>query len=271
MPRIIRDIPIKGFKNELETAVSSPATVANRRSINLYRGYDEILLRNVHATIDGAFGLVPAIRYVVFLDDSAGTYTVIAGPQSEMFARGEANTIQFLLGSATDRLFVGTTDRVGGYRLDLDASLVNNNNQALTAHHSSSTGWTAVTITDGTNSTGTLAQDGNITFDTVPTAAAWGSMKLSDLEDRVPKGFAGDQKLHWIRFQAAAILDTVEIEQMSSLLVVAADDTADSDVMTVRFAGEYTIDVDTSYIGSMEYFSRHDTTDITMDITQIKH
>ena len=73
MPIIVQDPGIKDMWGEQVTAQATPdTTAANRRTINLRRGFRYKLLRNTDPTAldDLRYAYLPKITYVYWYDDS---------------------------------------------------------------------------------------------------------------------------------------------------------------------------------------------------------
>lgn len=102
-------------------------------------------------------------------------------------------------------LYVGAHQPFRGVDVDVDGT--NSAGTAtLVAAYSSLDGFKSLTVTDGTESTRTFAQDGTITW-TIPTD--WKMRTLAQLEDNVANHKYKDVPMYWVRFSpSAAITDT---------------------------------------------------------------
>ena len=105
---------------------------------------------------------------------------------------------------STERLYVGFPRKVNDLFVDVGAT-VNSVGSVLTCENSdeSGGGFTALTITDGTDVAGaTLGADGNITF-TVPAGRAWLPRSLKEIwgEPTAPA-----ERLFWLRFAVSVSL-----------------------------------------------------------------
>lgn len=250
--RIVDD-PIQAFRGigVLTTLQNVGTTAANRSALNLRAGFREILIETLSQ--DSRIALVPKIVAVYWHDDSTGVWTDLLAdkPVPAILDSGQTGTAAFTL-AAADNLYIATVGRVGGFRFDL-TSLNNNASAALVVQYSSSSGFTTVTVTDGTDtgSNTPLAQDGNITMDAVPAATAWVPILLSDVVSGAPTV----DKWRWIRMSPGAALDIVSINQLIPLAVAVADDYGDSDGGHFDDAREYTIDINDSVVGALEYWT----------------
>ncbi len=274
MPRRVLDAPIREFYGTQLTALQNPATTAaNRRTINLRRGFREMLLRNTDANAadDLRWAFVPKITYVYWYDDSAtkdaDKWIDILGDSRAMLDSAQAGTTQFTL-AAADRLYVATTERHGGFEMDLDATINNDNAATITGEYSKRTGFVATGITDGSATGGaTLANDlGPIEIDTAPADGDWMPVILNKV---IPSAPLLDGSLYyWFRIVPNTLLDAVEIEQITPLVITIDNDTGNSEAGFFANNTEYTVDIDDSRVGGMEYWATGG--DVVAHLTWIK-
>ncbi len=267
----VRDIPIKRSYGELISNITSdPATtVASRNAINLRYGFDELLLQ--FTTLAGRVGQTPKINYVLFYDASAGTYRDLltrgARTQDAMIDRGRSSVEQFTMDEDVDFLYVATSERVGGFSLTIDSSILNNDVSTMVYEYSSGAGFTVTAVTDGTKSTGIFEQDGIVEITTVPADGVWMPQILHQIQGighpDAAKIVTGGKKYYWSRISATTVtgppLDAVEIEQLATLLVLVADTTGSASAAFHTVTTEYTLDL-SQEIGGFEYWAQSGTT-----------
>lgn len=260
------DTPIKELHSQQLAPQANTDLTTLRRSINVRDGFNEIMFRPVLAT---RVGLAPQIVGVYWYDDSAGVFNDLVG-DGAMLDSGRTNAGSTFTLAVADFLYIGAAQRFGGARFDLDSSLINNNASTLTCQFPGpGKTWTDLAITNGTDSSGTFAQDGNITF-TVAATPAQGVWEYSDLRTLTGLNSArSDSLAYWLRFDTSALLDVVEIEQLSVLGAnwAAAIATAGSGLYA-QAATEYTLDFH-SRVGAIE-FQAIAAAATTMDISWIR-
>ena len=249
------DQPIVSFQGEQVTAVGSAGT---RTSWNVRRGYKELLVE-ASATGGIRLQLVPGIKALIFFDSSTGKWSDIL-EATPTFLDREVATSTTALGSMAvgDYLYVGFAGIIGGFTVDMGAT-VNGVTATLTGDYSDATrNWTALSITDGSASAGaTLAIDGNVTW-TVPTN--WSTAPLKKL---VPgDGFAvtpEKPELFWARFTVSATLTAGIILGNLTVLGRIAPGVTDAAARTggayLKLNVEYTMDVDDD-IGAVELIAQ---------------
>ena len=251
---------------------SDPATtVASRRAINWRRGeygpYDEVLIE--FQTIAGRIGNCTKITDVLFYDASEGAYfDLLAGssPPGAMLYHEEDDlaTAQFVLGQATDFLYVATMRRAGGFEFVIDASILNNNASTMKYEYSSGEGFTSTAVTDGTKGTGIFEQAGIVEITSVPADGDWRPKILHEIvgigHPEVAEGFTDGSPRYWSRFSSDNATDAIEIEQIRTLLISIADTTGSAPAGNYKLTQEYTKDVDQSQIGAIEIWCQSGTT-----------
>jgi len=264
----VTDQPIQEFYGQQVTPQSSADLIAARRSLNVRSGFTEIL---IEPEVEVRVALCPKIVGVYWYDKSVDRWNDLlggGGNDSEILDSARTGTATFTL-DTDDFLYVGALSRFGGFRLDLDATLINDNASTLTCQYPAADGtWTALTITDGTNSSGTMAQDGNITF-TVAAAPAQGAWKHETLPKLTDLGAPTDTLAYWLRFDTSALLDLVEIEDLAVFHVdMAAVLATGGGGGIFREDTEYTIDLHDN-VGAIEFINIAAAA-TTMNVTHIR-
>lgn len=248
------------------TALQNPvSTEANRRAINVRKGYKEIL---VTGTVIWRLGYCPRILYVYHHDVSTDEWIDLLAPTRtrrtarailDSAAVGASQSLEvFVTLAAADELYIATTDRVGGFRWDLTAFNATGS-AAITMQHSSAgaAGFTTSAITDGTDtgSTTPFAQDGHMVWDTLPDEDTWIPVKLNDaLPSQTVPTAATTQKHYWTRLSPLVSLDNFSIVNLITLLGDIDDDTGDAEAFHLNASESYTMDLDED-VGALEFWS----------------
>lgn len=248
------DEPVTRLYAIQEAPQSDADFSASRRSVNLRSGTREILIEAAAAI---RLGFTPRVMSFWWYDASADAWNDLLGPNREILFSDLTGVRSFVLNSA-DALYLQLADRVGGFSLDLDGTLVNGQAATITFEYLDINGsFTTQAVTDNTASAGAmLAQDGIITLDAVP--AAWGSVdfKKVDLPSHPP---VDNSRGYWCRITPSATLDAVEIEQLRTLIpTIGSDgdlDSASIDMMFVKATTEYTIPV-SEEVQSIEHIAQ---------------
>lgn len=233
--------------------LTTPGSGGTRSSYNIRRGYEEILVEPVAAL---RLQLVPKIAALLYYDASAAVANrwINILENWPLFLDRVATEAFTTPGAWTtlDRLYVGTTGFIGGYTVDMGAT-VNAVVNTLTAEYSPAEGdFAAMTVaTDGTAAGGaTLAVDGLVTF-TVP--ADWAPRKLNTLVPSLTPPNLGP--LYWHRL-AVSVNTTADIviNNLTNIGRIAPG----TDSTTARTGGvwlkattEYTLDVSPE-VGAIE-------------------
>ncbi len=245
----IVDAPIRElYGQEVAPQDNSDATT-DRRSTNVRKGFHEII---VNAVLASRLALCPKIIAMYWYNDATDTFISLLNDDEAILDSARTGAASFKL-AAADFLYIGAVDRFQGARILLNDSVVNAQNQAMTAAYSNvNKSFVAVAITDGTNSTGTMAQDGNITIAlaAMPDKKTWSGSTLKDLTGlaSAPPGEA-----HWLRLGPAAALDAVELEQVASFSAHwASPALATAGGLSLKAVTEYTIDLSED-VGAIEY------------------
>lgn len=217
MPREVIDAGLDSFLGETVTGQAADANVlgTGMRAINLPQGFNALLIEPTTSAARVAF--TPAIRAAYHFDVSnpVGSRYVDLLRDTKAIIDSDQTGVATITAMATgDFLYIGTTDRNAGFRIDLDNTILNNNASTLTAESNGRNSWNALTITDGTISGAATmgAAIGNITY-TAPAAGLWFPQSLSKLVGGAPD----TERLYWVRFITSALLDNVEIEQIAVL------------------------------------------------------
>lgn len=209
MVRVV-DQPIRELFGQQVAPLTSANLTTSRRSLNVRQGFTEVLLE---PEVEVRVALCPKILGVFWYDASANVWHDLG---DEILDSAKTGTALFTL-AAADFLYIGAVRRFGGVRFDLDGSIKNNNASTMTAQYSAGGNtWAAVAITNGTDSSGTFAQDGNVTItvENMPAENVWIPSDLRKLT-----GLASAPKnshAYWLRLITNNVLDQVEIEQLGS-------------------------------------------------------
>lgn len=235
-----------------------PASNGTRSAYTVRPGSQEILIEPVAAM---RLQFVPKIASLLFYDASqpaALQWVDILASWPQLFDREIATPKPTFLGSMTsaDRLYIGTMGFIGGFVVDLGAT-VNSIAATLTAEFSPAVGdFAAMTVaTDGTASAGaTLAIDGLVTL-TVP--AGWSPRMLRDLVPSLNPPKIGP--LYWGRYAVSATLTAGVILNNLTNIGRIAPGTDDVAARTggafLKASTEYTMDVSPE-VGSLEIMAQ---------------
>src|SRR3990167_5547988 len=205
------DAPIRGFHDENLTV---PASNGTKTVFNVRHGFREV---GITPTLAVVVALAPRIAQAWFYDASATSKWIdLLGGQNAIVNRQVAGDTSTTLDAMQtgDKIYLGTFEPHGGVFVDMDASAVNGNASTLSLKYSKNDDTFAVqAITDGTASGGaTLAQDGNITLDAIPTT--WDAVHLRTLLSDVT---APPAVLYWVEFSISAALSAdVEVEEFAA-------------------------------------------------------
>lgn len=254
--RII-DAPIADFFGE---QLGIPAENATKTVFALRHGFSEILF---HATAAARLHLTPPIVQLIHYDASAdegSRWVSLLGDQGNGFnslinrqvTGGTGTQIDSL--ATADFIYVGTRRRHGGIYLAMTGS-VNGTNSVMTAAYGADTSFTADAITDGTISgSATMAQDGNVTIDTVPSESLWRRRTLAALGETAAPDLP-TEKLYWWRLDVSVALDSdTEVEEVVCFHHTnAADEAEAGGSMYAKSGVEYTIDIDRNLVGGLEF------------------
>lgn len=280
MPNTVVDLGVKRFYGKTQLAPQANGATglaANRRAVNLVPGHNQILL---YAAAAARLALCPKIVHVYFYDasgsDESNKWFDLLADDRAMVDGSKTSTSQFTMAEDTDFLYIATTDKVGGFRFDLDASLINDDLSTMVFEYSGQNQFKTTAVTDGTD-TGTemLAQDGNVTITTVPSD--WYSGALKNLINDAPSSLSGES-FYWSRISATSVtgspLDAVEIEQLIALNVnpwTANSATAvEGESVWIEATTPYQIQIDPKDVGGFEVIAQSTSAATTMNVTMIK-
>ena len=238
-------------------------TVFNRRA-----GYNAIRFEVAAAA---RVGFVPKIGGI-WIRSAAGVWRNLLTQEMVTGTRLiDAGSAGLTLGLATTaRLYIGFVRKVNDLFVDVGAT-VNSVASVLTAENSDRVapgGFTALTITDGTDAAGaTLAADGNITF-TVPAGRAWEPRILTDLflgESGVP-----GENLFWLRFAISVALTAgTNLDQIAGFVEDDGAGTATGQQGMFRTAADHAF-VLGDEVGAIQPIANGGGA-TTMDVTWLRH
>lgn len=254
----IADVPVQRLYGTQVAPGSDADVSANRLAVNVRQGTAEIL---VFAAAAVRLGFTPRVLEAWWYDDSADIWYDLLGSARAILDSARTGTAAFTL-AAADYLYISLTDRVGGFFLEVDGTINNDNVASITFEYLSPGGFVSQAITDGTETGGntTLAQNGLITLDAVPSDTDWINSQLSKALPSIP---AVTGRGYWCRLSASALLDSVEIEQLQTLIADGMTGTTNdgimdsgaADMMFMVATTEYTIPIDQD-IGSLEFIAQ---------------
>lgn len=253
----ITDAPINDAWGEQLTV---PGNAGTKTVFGLRHGFNEILIECAAAS---RIHLPPAIIQLVHYDASASAgsrWVSLLGTQGQGFSSlinrnvtGGTGTQLDSMATA-DYIYIGTTGRHGGIFVDMTASVNATVSSVMTAAYSATASFTADAITDGTVTSGrTLAKDGNITIDTVPSESLWVPRTLLELGETAAVDLPGD-RLYWWRLDVSVAMPAdVEIQEILPFHRAHADVATESGgSIYLKATTEYTIDIDRNKVGGLE-------------------
>ncbi len=263
MATLVVDQPIKEFFGEQLSNTEVPintATAGSRHAIARRNGFNEILFEPAAAC---RMHLTPRILHCYFYDASlaiGSRWLNLIGDDAQALINrhvvGDTGTVLDAM-QTEDFLYIASSATHAGIFVDMDGSSVNSNNVNPTFQYSR-VDKTFVTQadTDGTDSTGTLAQDGTISLDAVPTD--WRAMRLSDMLPAadLPAGDAATERYFWGRISVTGALSAdVEIEQLVLVHADQGDSTNDGGAGFFKASVEYTVDI-SAEVGGLEWIAQ---------------
>lgn len=207
-----------------------------------------------------AFG--PKILHVFFYDASAPVNARWRDLTKEATDRNTASRIDLSEMQTGDRVYICAARRYEGLSVDVVATN-GAGTAALVGEYPIGSTWTDLSITDGTFSTRTFAQDGLVTW-TVPTTGGWQSRTLAEVSDE-PSAPPVTQKGYWVRLRVdAAVTDTsVTVAELTALfsdalntLTPENEGQASTRIMSHNGGiAPYRIKFDRNFYGSLELIS----------------
>src|SRR3990167_1002869 len=264
MPNTTIEVGLDATYGQIVQAQAADADIltTGRRAVNFRRGFNAVLMK---PDADAArVTPTPTIRAVYHYDDTfagAEKFVNLLGDNKAIIDSGQTGAVVVAVMATADFIYIGTTDRVGGFRVDLDGTILNNNAATMTAQYSSPGGWATLTIgNDGTATGGaTLGLTiGNVTW-TAPAAGLWGAKTLKELNvNHAPE----TERLYWVRLITSATLDNVEIEQIMALhhtILASASGTADGAGGFFEASTEYNWNINDEITGGFDIASQHAT------------
>lgn len=248
---------IRRIRGELLTPATARAFATVR---GIPPGFNVLEVDVPSATLERftvAFG--PRIKKVYFYDASVPAWREYT---TEATDRNTASVFPLSEMQTADRLYVGCTRRYAG----LSADVVGTNGAgtaAMVGEYPRVQTWTDLTITDGTFSTRTLAQDGLVTW-TVPAVDEWQAETLRVVAGE-PLMAPETEQLFWTRLRVDATLtDTsVTVAEITALfnatLNALTGNNEGQDVLNITSnnftKAPYRFELDTDRYGSVEVVS----------------
>ena len=207
---------------------------------------------------------------VVRTTDSLLNYTDFSDESQD----GDTNTSVTLNDQDTiangDALYVGSHQLFRGVDIDVDGAN-STGSRTLTVRYWNGVAWTDASATDGTSSSTSLDQDGDVTW-TVPTD--WITAKLNDIErltnfaDQAARGREPffDDKLYWTRWEWNGALDAaVTLDSMHSL-------NRSTSYAEIAIGDAFQMYAETGYqgLGCVEHLTDTGTADLIINIAMLE-
>lgn len=210
----------------------------------------------------------PAIRAISFYDASASAgsrFKDLTRVLTDRQTTGSGTTMDDR--AAGDRLYICTSDIIGGFYIDMVGASVNGEASVLTLTYWDGSAFTTTSATDNTASGGaSFAQDGTITFTAPDALSAPLGGPAPDSILRVlgtQEADAPTEQGFWWRFAWTLIFDAdTEVENIWTL-------NKDTNRGYYRYGQEYHVSFDRRNIGAIEAVLAASTD--TMEITWIKN
>jgi hypothetical protein len=209
-----------------------------------------------YCAADWRLGLCPKLVHAVFYNATAGTYTEYVQSVTD---RSTSTHLPLDAMIATDILYLGTSDQVAGFKIDLNATNKNANAATLDWEYCSTAGvvGTDPTFTDvagdsdGTASGGaTLAQDGVYSF-TLPACVR-----------SVLRSAPNTTMCYWYRFKPSTTLSaTIDVEEITPI-------PRNTNYGYMTSGIEYNIHLDLAHVGGL--VANHATTSATVYVSWIR-
>ncbi|MDZ4249693.1 MAG: hypothetical protein U0990_06340 [Candidatus Nanopelagicales bacterium] len=277
---ILHDGVATGYFGEQLTV---PAANGARRAYNIPPGMSRLMIEPTAAM---RFQWTPAIRAVWFYDASAPANARWKNLTRDVYSSYHAQRVPRLINGARDAsaaypghtqdilasmtaqdfIYVGVVAPIGG--LYIEVSGANDQNQALSVAHSSGGDVFAsiASITDGTDSTGTLAQDGAVTWTAPDRGSLWQARRLNDiLRDPTMPRELNVYRLFWLRLSVAGTLAAAtQLDYIAVLAVNAMGGVEGNEGGAILKADvEYTADIERwlpvpNNIGALEVMAQAD-------------
>lgn len=219
-----------------------------RQSVNIPKG-----VKAVVANSNGAFRLqlAPPLLLCCKTADSQMTFTDYTSEATDKSASTEVTLSSLDTAANGDYFYVASKYKFGGVWIDVDGA--NSNDVDLSGYYyADNDTWTDISITDGTDSSGTLAQDGAVTW-TVPT-----NWQPNYLKDILPKGAAignlpkaaQTEKLYVVRFQVSGAVDAaVTLDEVATLADITSYPQGYFSAST-----DYEFNINRDEVGCIEYY-----------------
>lgn len=265
MATAVVDQGIRDFYGENLTV---PINTGDPTAFAIRIGFKELLVR---PAAKARLQFAPAIRQLWFYDASqpaASRWVNLLGGNRSLINRHASGGTGTNLDSMTssDFIYIGTSDRAGGYRMEISGSPNANASVMALSYSRSDDTWASQAITDGTILTGfTLGQTGIVKLNAVPTD--WEPESLQTLIPTIEAGAPTDT-LHWVRLSVSATLDAdTEVDKMIPHHQDGLGAGNNQKGLYIQATTEYTIDIH-DRVGAVELVS--DGAATNADVTWIR-
>tara|TARA_Y100000310_G_scaffold179607_1_gene179558 strand:- start:105 stop:890 length:786 start_codon:yes stop_codon:yes gene_type:complete len=219
-------------------------------SLGIPAGYQGAILYSPATDFRAHFN--PKIKQIVFYNSAASAgsrfeYSDLLTALTDRTSAGTGTTLDSML-VTNDYLYICFTDICAGMRVDMTASVNGTANTMVIEYYKNDDTWAALSVTDGTDTGASLAQDGNVTWTAVTD---WKAIGLKDaLETAATPKATEDAKNdsgYWIRvsFTTGGLDADTEIEDIWAL----HNDTSRG---YYRAGVEYAVALDRRSIGAVE-------------------
>ena len=206
-----------GELGELRCASASKGTSLSTTAafIQLPPKTDHIFMtpRNFSTAVVARFLLNPWLT-ILWTDDSMKT--VPTDYSNTMQDPADTSTLDLSeMETGTEFILMGSTSPYRGVYVDVTGTNAAGTATMGVSYTNAAKGWTAYSVTDGTNSTMTLAQDGLVYW---TVATDWTPIKLSDLYPSTAAQYYSKMPMYWTKWTpSVALTDTsITVVNLSS-------------------------------------------------------
>jgi len=247
--------PVGAFYGE-----TSSTTQNKRVSTNIPVGTKSLL---INCSGDFRLQLAPPLVLVCKTTDGEATFTDYTSAATDKSTDTDVDLSSLDTAANGDYWYVASRYKFGGVWVDVDGA--NGNNVTLTGYYNNPEGWTNISLTDGTNSSGTLAVDGAITW-AVPSD--WRPAKMSDLFPNASlinlSREVQDNSLYVVRFQVSGAVDGAVTLNM----IAPLGDIATYPQGYFQADTDYEFNINRDEVGGIEYYETVGSK--TLTITYVK-